>query len=414
MSRRGFDDRTNRDGTFTFSSLNAYDLGRPLSFVQQRGDGEMVFLQRVFAAFVQDQIALSRNVTLGAGLRYDWQNIFTDNNNFAPRLSIAYAPGSKTVIRSGVGWFYDRAGDAAIRDVLRSREERLYRYLITDPGYPDPVGAGAGGVPPRAIVELEPGINIPYTVQYSVGVERQLRKGTTLAVTYIGGRGVDMFRSRDVNAPPPPLYRERPDPDFSTVRQIESAGRQVTNSLQVSLRGRVVRRVQTTAQYTFGHAFNDTNGINWLPANNYDLSGEYARADFDQRHRLELLAQIDGGPWLKFGAAVSAGSGTPYSLRTGRDNYNNGQTNARPPGVDRNTLQGPGSATLDLRWSHEFHFGPPDREERPGVELGIAAFNVTNRANLNNPVGNLSSPFFGESISAQPARRIQLSASLTF
>ena len=215
LSRRGFDDRTNRDGTFTFSSLNAFDLGRPLSFVQQRGDGEMVFLQRVFAAFLQDQITLTRNISLGLGLRYDWQNIFTDNNNFAPRLSIAYAPDSKTVIRAGVGWFYDRAGDAAIRDVLRSREERLYRYLIVDPGYPDPSRDGtAGGVPPRAIVELEPGINIPYTVQYSVGVERQLRKGTTLAITYIGGRGVDMFRSRDVNAPPPPLYLERPDPQI--------------------------------------------------------------------------------------------------------------------------------------------------------------------------------------------------------
>lgn len=245
-------------------------------------------------------------------------------------------------------------------------------------------------------------------------MERQLRKGTTLAITYIGGRGVDMFRSRDVNAPPPPQYLERPDPQYSTVRQIESVGRQVTNSLQVSLRGRVARRLQTTAQYTFGHAFNDTNGINWLPANNYDLSGEYARADFDQRHRLELLATIDGGPWLKFGAAVSAGSGTPYSLRTGRDNFNNGQTNARPLGIPRNTLQGPPSSTLDLRWTREFRFGAPDREERPGVELGVAAFNVTNRANLNNPVGNLSSDFFGQSISAQPVRRIQLSASFTF
>jgi hypothetical protein len=38
FSRRGFDDRANRDGTFTFSSLDDYALGHPLSFTMQQGD----------------------------------------------------------------------------------------------------------------------------------------------------------------------------------------------------------------------------------------------------------------------------------------------------------------------------------------------------------------------------------------
>ena len=87
FSRRGFDDRSNRDGTFTFSSLDDYALGRPLSFVQQQGDGRLVFLQKVFGAFVQDQINVSDRLSITPGLRYDWQNIFTDNNNVAPRAS---------------------------------------------------------------------------------------------------------------------------------------------------------------------------------------------------------------------------------------------------------------------------------------------------------------------------------------
>jgi hypothetical protein len=415
LSRRGFDDRTNSDGTFTFASLTDYGLGRPLSFLQQRGDGRIVFLQHVFGAFLQDQITVTHNLSVGIGLRYDWQNIFTDNNNLAPRMSVAYAPGKQTVIRGGVGWFYDRAGDGAIREVLRSREARLFRYLLLTPGYPDPFsGASSDVASPRAIVQLAPGISIPYTVQYSIGIERQVRKGTTVAATYMGGTGVDLFRSRNVNAPTPPLYAERPDPTFSTVRQIESTGRQQAHSLQFAARGRMIKRVQGTAQYTIGMAHNDTSGINALPANNYDLSGEYSRADFDQRHRLELLAQIDGGPWLKLGIAISAGSGTPYSLRTGRDDFNTGQTNARPPGVARNTLEGPGPATLDVRWSRQVQFGASGRDERPSIEVGIAAFNVTNRVNFNSPVGNLSSPFFGRSISAQPPRRVQLSASVTF
>ncbi len=212
FSRRGFDDRANREGTFIFSSLQDYALGRPLSFVQQQGDGRLVFLQKVFGAFVQDQINFNDRLSITPGIRYDWQNIFTDNNNFAPRVSAAYAFGTRTAIRGGAGVFYDRAGDGPIREVLRSRDERLVRVILLSPAYPDPFGSGITGATARSIVTLSPGIQIPYTIQYGVGLERIVAKGTTLAINYLGARGVELFRSHDVNAPPPPLYVARPNP----------------------------------------------------------------------------------------------------------------------------------------------------------------------------------------------------------
>ena len=245
FSRRGFDDATNREGTFTFASLDEYAAGRPFSFLQQRGDGRIVFLQQVYAAFVQDQITLTPHLSLGVGLRYDWQNIFADDNNFGPRVSFAYASGARTVVRGGAGWFYDRAGDGAIRDVLRSLEARLLRYLLLNPAYPDPfAGAASDATPPRSLVQLSPDIRIPYTIQYGVGIERQLRRGTTLAVNYLATRGTDLFRSVDVNAPPPPLYDARPNPAFGSIRQIQASGRQQTHSVQMMLRGRLAPRVQ--------------------------------------------------------------------------------------------------------------------------------------------------------------------------
>ena len=120
-------------------------------------------------------------------------------------------------------------------------------------------------------------------------------------------------------------------------------------------------------QYTLATAHNDTNGINALPANNYDLANEWGPAPFDQRHRLEALIQFKAGDWADFGVNVSLASGRPYSLLTGRDDYHTGQTNARPAGVARNTLQGPGSAMLDLRWSHEFRIGSGKGDDAPGV-----------------------------------------------
>ena len=286
LSRRGFDDHTNFSGTFTFASTADYTQGRPLSFLQQQGDGRIVFLQQVYSAFAQDQWSVSRTVSVGIGLRYDWQNIFADNNNVAPRASISYTPLAHTVIRAGVGWFYDRAGDGAIREVLRSRQGLLQRYLVLDPAYPEPFSSGAtNAAPPPALVQLEPGLTMPYTVQWSAGLERQLRQGMTATATYVGGRGVDLFRSRDVNAPLPPDYALRPHPAFSSIREIESAGRQRTDSLQLALKAKIVKRVDVTAQYALTTARNDTSGINYQPANSYDLSGEYGRADFDQRHR---------------------------------------------------------------------------------------------------------------------------------
>jgi hypothetical protein len=65
--------------------------------------------------------------------------------------------------------------------------------------------------------------------------------------------------------------------------------------------------------------------------------------------------------------------------------FNNGQTNARPPGVGRNTLEGPGYATLDLRWSRAFELAASGRDERPEISIGVDAFNVTNHVDFNTP-----------------------------
>jgi len=378
FSRRGFNDRSNRDGTFTFSSLDDYAGGRPLSFVRQQGDGRLVFLQKVFGAFLQDEIRVNDRFSITPGVRYDWQNIFADDNNVAPRLSAVYALDKKTAIRSGAGIFYDRAGDGPIREVLRSREERLVRIILLDPGYPDPFRSATDGAPPRSIVTLDPSIQIPWTVQYGIGLERVLRKGSTAAITYLGSRGIDQFRSRDVNAPPPPVFLSRPDPSFGQIRQIESTGRQTVHSVQAVFRGGVAPRTKGSIQYTFSTAHNDTNGINALPSNNYDLGSEWGRASFDQRHRFEALVTVNAGEWVDLGVSVSLASGRPYSLLTGRDDYRTGQTNARPPGIARNTLNGPGYAEVDARWSHEFRLGSKPRDGAPGWALGVDAFNILN------------------------------------
>jgi outer membrane receptor protein involved in Fe transport len=71
LSRRGFDNNINSAGTFYFSSLADFGQSRPFSFVQQQGNGHVVFLEKVIGLFAQDEYHLRKNLTLSLGLRYD-------------------------------------------------------------------------------------------------------------------------------------------------------------------------------------------------------------------------------------------------------------------------------------------------------------------------------------------------------
>ena len=250
---------------------------------------------------------------------------------------------------------------------------------------------------------------IPFTVQYGIGIEHQIRKGTSVAVTYTGTRGFDQFLSRDVNAPLGPAYLARPDPTLGVVREIESTGRLVGNSVQISLKGQVTRWFAGSVQYTLSKTMNDTGGINWMPPNSYDLSLEYARADSDQRQRFDLLGTFNPGSLFNLGVALAVYSGRPYSETAGHDDFNTGTANARPAGLARNSLEGPGYADLDLRWSRDIRLSAAKKNAGRAMTVGIDAFNVLNKVNLSRYVGTLTSPFFGQAIAAQPARRLQLS-----
>jgi hypothetical protein len=241
-----------------------------------------------------------------------------------------------------------------------------------------------------------------------------LRKSTTLSINYTGSDGVGMFRSRDINAPLPPLYAARPDPRYGVLRQIESSGRLESHSLEVMFRGDLSRFFSGLMQYTLGRAYNNTSGINSFPANNYDLSGEWGRADFDQRQRFNVLGTVKPFKLFSLGIGVSLNAGRPYSLTTGRDDYHTGSATARPPGAGRNTLEGPSYAEYDLRWFRDFKLAPPHNEVAPTVTISVDAFNLFNQLNYTSYVGNLSSPFFGQAVSAQPPRRLQFSTRFAF
>jgi hypothetical protein len=413
ISRRGLDDFTNRGGTYTFASKADVSAAAPSTYLVQTGQGHVAFLEKVLCGFVEDNIRLKPNLSLYVGVRYYWQNYFhDDSDNFAPRISFAYAPtaGSKTVIRGGAGIFYDRTGPSPIGDLLHFSGVNLLRFLLNSPPYPVQPGDLAGV--PTSIVTLDPRTRIPYTLQFSIGVERQLTAKTTLSAVYIGNRGIDVFRSIDANAPLAGTVA-RPDPTLGQVREMQSDGYLKGNALELTFRGKLNKYFSGQVQYTTGRTDNNTSGITFFPANSYDAAADWGRSDNDRLNKFDLLASTQAIKFFTLGVALSLYAGKPVNITTGGDDNHDGILNDRPAGIARNTMPGPGLIDLDLNLSHDFPLSKAKKEAKV-LSLSLNAFNVLNHPNYVTYIGTMSSSLFGEPVAAQPPRRLQLDVQFKF
>ncbi|MGH9659052.1 MAG: TonB-dependent receptor domain-containing protein, partial [Bryobacteraceae bacterium] len=415
-SRRGLRDQTNRIGSLSYASLADFQAARPFAAVLQRGDPKLVFIEKNVGGFLQDEWQMRPNLSVSAGLRYDWQNYFGDANNVQPRLAIAYAPDKtrRWVLRTGAGFFFERSGPGPILDILRFNGARLRRYVLNGSSIPPDLVSFDGRGLPTSLHRLGTDVELPGILQFGASVERQLTRRSLLSIGYTGVRGVQQLRSRDANSPLPPSFTGRPDASVNVLRFIESAGRLEGNALEVTLRGDIAPRVSGMAQYVFGKTRTDTGGVNWFPADSFAPRGEWGRADADRRSQWNFLGTASLHRWLNFGVSASVLSGLPFNLTTGRDDNRDGMAIDRPPGAARNTGKGPGAVVLDLRWYREFRVQPSKKDRSPSLTVSIDAFNIPNRVNYQNYIGALTSPFFGRAVATLPPRRMQAGLRLQF
>jgi len=401
------------------SSIESYrrtllfqQLGLPAVQIRQLGGGASQFAinagnplitgrQVDLGAFLGDDWKAKPNLTLSLGLRYETQNNIHDWRDFAPRIGLAWAPSGgsgksrpKSVIRAGFGIFYDRFSLGSTLAAERYNGVIQQQYVIANPDFfplvPAPTSL-PGPVPPSTIQRVSSTLRAPYLMQSAVGFERQIPFNTTIAITYANSHGLHLLRSQDINAPLPGSY----DPAVpgsglfplgrpGVVALMESAGLYNQNQLIVNVNSRVNRSLSLTGSYMYNRAMSNTDGLGTFPANPYSMAGEYGPAATDIHHRVSLAGTITAKWGIRFNPLLTANTGPPFDITSGRDLYGDTLFNGRPgiatdpkkPGViatayglldpnptpsekllPRNFGRGPGQIMLNMRIGRTFGFG---------------------------------------------------------
>jgi hypothetical protein len=343
----GFFDNGYR-GRLLFPDLASFLAGLPsgnltTSNHQATGDSRRGTYQNNHGFYVQDNLKLSHNFTVNAGLRWDYFGVIgeerdrfsifdpsipgpvqvkqlypKDWNNFAPRVSFAYdvRGDAKTVIRAGWGLFYDafsqdffvgqlpfntfNAGPAY--NDIGGPAPILFSNTASLATTPGPCTGSAIALPnsnrcappvfsnfgATDIFTVDQHIRTPYIQNYNFNLQQQLAPGTVLQVGYVGSAGRKLFRFRDLNQSVGggPL----PYPQFVYINQFESTAISNYNGLQTTLRVRT-HGLTSDVNYTWSHSIDTaSDGQDFVPNasqpdNSFNTANERASSNFDTRQR---------------------------------------------------------------------------------------------------------------------------------
>jgi hypothetical protein len=120
-------------GVYLFPTLADFYAGRPDVFFQAFGQPETRMSTTPAGLWLQDRWLLPRGLTVEMGLRHDRQfmpgELPPSSHNLAPRLGLAWRPGSQApwVIRVGTGLFYDRYPLAFLNDAIQKDGSRAWK-----------------------------------------------------------------------------------------------------------------------------------------------------------------------------------------------------------------------------------------------------------------------------------------------
>lgn len=449
------DQRSNATGTYVFTSIDAYNLGRPSTYSIRVGNPLVEYNQLKAGWYLQDDFRPAKTFQASVGVRQELQTQVDSKWNLAPRGAFTWNASKKTTVRGGYGLFYDWYDSALYEQTIRVDGEHQVDVIVQNPAYP--VVEGGGNRLPASLIRAA-SLDQPLVQQASIGFDRPLAAWADMRADYMWTHGTNTLRSVNVNAP---INGVRPNPAAGNITEIQSTGKRTQDRVTVALNARYIpRRMVGMVMYQYANSRNFADSATSLPSDSLHPDADWGPSAQDVRHRLFINFNTPLWNGVRVGLNLQGASALPYTITTGLDNNGDTVFNDRPAGVSRNSARGAAQWTTNIRINKSIGLGgqrsgPPNMPLPPGMppgggnngalnqrvgagpgpggggdgpqmvvmeggntkyRLDIYANiqNAFNNVNYNAFIGNQLSTFFGQATSAAPPRRIEVGFSLGF
>jgi len=372
-------------GYYQFTSLQSFLTAQAakLSILAPGSNTLRHWRMEEFAGYAQDDVRISRRLTIGAGVRYETATVPAERNgqlsslpdpltdtsatvggslyinpsklNFAPRASLAWDPSGngRTVVRAGGGIFYDLLGTRELLEAGLYMPPFFERYVISKPSFPNALSAIGPSTGPVAVQMLAYRPNQPYVIQDQAVVEHQFGRSIVGQIGYAGSRGIHLEGVvNNANTPVPQtlpngqLYFSAgaplQNPAFSSISIREPSFNSFYHSLNAGLQMTIQKNLFVQSKFTWSKSIDDVSAAvladffsNSSVPNFYEIRQNRGQSDFncpfvfatnfiyDLPHPAFRTAKQVLGGWQLDGT-FQAQSGNPFSPTVGFDNANLG------------------------------------------------------------------------------------------
>jgi hypothetical protein len=221
------------------------------------------------------------------------RGMYPSHGTWSPRVGFAYSLNDKTVLRGGFGLFYDRIQGNPTFYTLNNPpyvSSTSYNY-----GNLSNIASGAASPPAPfgTLQTVQPNLKIPYSEQFSLGIQRDLPRHLFFEATYLGTLGRHLLVEPDINQPgfdalggvasTTNINTLRPFPGYSTIQQFMSAATSNYHALQTQL-SRRLGSVTFTAAYTWSKALGNASSDTTNDKDYYNLYWMYGPLSYDATH----------------------------------------------------------------------------------------------------------------------------------